>query len=234
MLSRHRLLALYDQARYCAMNRIPGAFVECGVWRGGAVAVMARANIEEEDRRRELHLFDSFEGIPEPDARIDGKRAIEEARRFGTGITGKLVANPQFYTSMGRPYGNQEDSQKLLLNVVGYPSAYLHYHKGFFEQTVPQVAQQLCEIALLRLDGDWFSSTKVCLDHLYDLVADGGIVSIDDYGAYEGCRLAVEDFFLSRRISPYLHYVDRENVFLIKSGNANANAKQVTYGRPSN
>lgn len=73
------------------------------------------------------------------------------------------------------------------------------------------------KISILRLDGDWYSSTKVCLEHLYPLVSIGGVVIIDDYDAYDGCKKAVDEYLLSIGVSPFLIKVDDECVFFIKA-----------------
>lgn len=210
MLSRHRLESLYDQARHLETAGIPGSLVECGAWRGGAAGLVALANLKYGDRRRRLHLFDSFEGIPEPDEEVDGGRAIAEARRAGVGTGGRVIANPQFYEELGRGYGELERCRHLLEELIGYDPAYIEYHEGFFQDTVPSAADRIGEIALLHLDGDWYASTKTCMDHLYDSVVSGGLVVIDDYGAYDGCRKAVDEFLADRGLSVYLFQVDEE------------------------
>jgi O-methyltransferase len=82
---------------------------------------------------------------------------------------------------------------------TGVPSSQIEIHKGFFEQTLPRF--QPPPIAVLRLDADWYSSTAICLEHLWDAVMPGGIVLLDDYYHWEGCSRAVHDF-LSRRGAP--------------------------------
>jgi len=210
MLSDERLVCVYDQVVHAETSGIEGSFVECGAWRGGCAGLMALANLAHGVERRQIHLFDSFSGIPEPDASVDGPRAILEARRFGVEPRGRLVSQPQFYRNMGRQTGSLSDCRHLLEALVGYPAGFISYHQGFFEETVPAVAGQTAPIALLHLDGDWYSSTKVCLDHLYDLMVPGGLVTVDDYGAYEGCRKAVDAFLQERGLRPFMHRVDRE------------------------
>ncbi len=216
MLSRRRLLSLYQCVVACEKKPLPGDYVECGVWKGGAVGLMALANLRYGQARRHLHLFDTFEGIPEPDEAVDGERALEEARRLGLGAQGRLSANPQFYENMGRDVGTVETNRKLLAETIGYDAGFIHYHKGFFQETVPAVARSINTIAILRLDGDWYASTKVCLEHLYDQVVGGGFVIIDDYGAYEGCRRAVDDFLAQRHIKVRLREVGAELRLFVK------------------
>lgn len=209
MLSRPRLEAIYDQVLFCEREDLEGAFVECGVWKGGAVGLMALANLKHSHSRRHLHLFDSFCGIPEPDDTIDGTWAVEQAKAHGTGVEGRLIANPQLYEKLGYGVGTQEDNRRLLEGTIGYDPDFIHYHEGFFQDTVPLAATEIGAIALLRLDGDWYASTKVCLEHFYDRVVPGGVITIDDYGTYEGCSKAVDEFLCARGLRIYLHPLDR-------------------------
>jgi hypothetical protein len=177
---------------------------------------MALANMKYGSRRRHIHLFDSFEDICEPDAAVDGARAVREVKKWSKGdATGKLQPLHGFYDAFGGP-GSLEGNRALLERTIGYDRNYLHYHKGWFQDTLPADAPGIGEIALLRLDGDWYASTKVCLEHLYDKVVKGGFVVVDDYGAYEGCRKAVDEFMQSRSIKAYLHHVDMECKYWIK------------------
>ena len=178
--------------------------------------MMALANLESSTVPRNIHLFDTFAGIPEPNADVDGDRAIREAEAAGMGIGGKLVPNPEFYTQMNREIGYEEDSRDLLGNVVGYPMDRVHYHTGFFEETIPTAGGSLEAIGFLHLDCDWYRSTKVALDHLYDLVVPGGWIQIDDYGTYEGCRRAVDEFLGSRSLMPDLARIDAEVCAFVK------------------
>ena len=216
MLPDHRLASLWAQVQHLESDGVAGSFVECGVWRGGASGMVALSSLACGDAHRELHLFDTFEGIPEPDADVDGDRAVSEARAQGVATTGQLIANPQFYTNQGRSPGSESDARHLLTGPVGYPDALIHVHRGFFQETVREAATTIGPVALLHLDADWYSSTQVCLAHLYDLVVQGGLISIDDYGAYEGCRRAVDEFLDARGISIYLHPTDAEAVTFAK------------------
>jgi O-methyltransferase len=96
----------------------------------------------------------------------------------------------------------------MLLNLVHYPERLLRYHVGWFQDTVPAAAEKIGPIALLRLDGDRYDSTKVCLESLYSNVRRGGIVVIDDYGQFEGCRRAVDEFTSKMPIPFMLHRID--------------------------
>lgn len=217
MLSKRRLVTLYQQVAYCERNGIPGAFVECGVWKGGAMGLMALANLQTVHARRTLHLFDAFKEICEPDAAVDGEQALRETRPFteggaeGQGALRPLVG---IYDALGGP-GTLAENRQLLERTIGYPPEMVHYHVGWFQETLPAVHETIGPIAILRLDGDWYASTKICLEYLFDKVVPGGIVIIDDYGTYEGCRRAVDEFLASRDVKGYLHNVDHTGRYLV-------------------
>ncbi len=207
MVSLPRLASLWLQVRYVDKHRIPGALVECGVWRGGAIAMMALAHMRSHEVPwRSLHLFDSFEGLPEPRADVDGIGAIQFARGRADG---KLVP-------VGQCVSSADDSRDLLLATLKYPVELVHYHNGWFQVTIERDGPEVGPIAVLRLDGDWYESTKVCLEHLYPHVARHGVVVIDDYAFYEGCRRAVDEF-LSNQVEPVmLHHIDQDARYWIK------------------
>ena len=215
MLPRTRLLSLYDQVAYCQTAGVPGALVECGVWKGGAVGLMARSLIDSGGSYRDLHLFDSFQGICEPDPAVDGELALREVGYRPDLSSGVIKPVKGIYDSVGGP-GTVSECRALIEQRIGYPAERVHYHVGWFQETVPESRGTIGSIAVLRLDGDWYASTKVCLDHLYDLVVPGGFVILDDYGTYEGCRKATDEFLEQRGVQTYLHRVDRGCCYLVK------------------
>ena len=210
MLAPVNLLTLFEQAVYCEKQNIPGAFVECGVWKGGAVGVMALANLRFGAKRRPLHLFDAFDDICAPDAETDGQKAVADMGHFA-GVTdkhrmqGQLTPIKGFYDDFGG-HGTVAACRELLEKRIMYPSEYIHYHSGWFQETIARDADQIGEIAVLRLDGDWYESIKICLEHLYDKVGAGGVVVIDDYGYYEGCTKAVDEFLERKKVKTFLSY----------------------------
>lgn len=213
MLPHVRLVSLHRQVEDCERRGIPGAFVECGTWKGGAVGLMALANLRFGRGRRVLHLFDSFMGIPEPDPEMDGAKAISEVRSVGCHPAGRLRPVAGFYESFADGTGTLADNRWLLEEVIGYPSTHLRYHAGWFQDTVPTVGPSMEPIALLRLDGDWHASTRVCLEGLFSRLSPGGILIVDDYGCYEGCRRAVDDFLAERGVRLPLQPIDNQGVF---------------------
>ena len=180
--SPERIVAVVEAVRYITRRRIPGAVVECGVWRGGSVMAAAKALLALGAAERDLYLFDTFEGMSAPtDRDVDyvGQRAERELARSSRTGDGYWC------------YASLEDVQQSV-GTVGYPESRVHYVRGKVEDTIP--GQAPAEIALLRLDTDWYESTKHELQHLYPRLAPGGVLIIDDYGHWKGARQATDEF----------------------------------------
>ncbi len=163
---------------------VRGDFVECGVFAGAQCAIMARVASRDKKHVRLVHLFDSFEGIPHAGPEDD--ETITAC--VGKNQDGALVSSDVSVASVEQVRSNMSE--------WGIDSSLLRYHVGWFQETVPMLASTLAArgIAVLRLDGDLYESTLVCLKHLYPLVSAGGFVIIDDY-ALTGCRKACGCYF---------------------------------------
>ena len=198
MTSVERLYALWDAVRYVAAATVPGHLVECGVWRGGSVMLMALALIRAKATDRTLWLYDTFTGLPRPDPELDvdvlGNRAIDgwQPRNIGG----------------GKIYWALADEADVRANIAAteYPAAKLRFVRGQVERTIP--AQVPDEIAILRIDTDWYASYRHILAHLYDRVVPGGVVIFDDYGHFLGARRAVDEFRAERSIVAPMVRVD--------------------------
>ena len=183
-----RVVALIDAVRYCVDRDTPGDFVECGVWRGGSVIAMIMA-LQHIGAERDIWLYDTFEGMTEPTehdtSALHGSATDtwREAQERGE------KAFPEFFDP------DLFNEQLVRDNVLstGYPESRLHFVRGPVEQTIP--GQAPAQIALLRLDTDWYESTRHELEHLYPRLPEGGVLIIDDYGHWEGARRAVDEFF---------------------------------------
>ena len=190
--SRGALLDLAQMVRTVLTFDIPGNLVECGVWRVGAALLMADLLRQADATDRSVWLFDSFEGLPPP-RRVDGLAAL---------VYNRNTSSPEYYDS-GRASLDEVRQTAEQLGV----GPYIQVVKGWYEQTLPLCRDRLGQIAILRIDGDWHASVRCCLDNLFDQVVDGGLVIIDDYYAYDGCRLAVHEFLSERRLSYALESV---------------------------
>jgi hypothetical protein len=195
-----RIIALRDAVRYVIRADIPGAFVECGVWRGGSMQVIARTLTEIGVTDRDLYLFDTFEYMPAPTERdVDawGRPALDDWRRYEA--EGESAADPAFWF---KPF----EEVKSKLYSCGYPNDRFHFVKGLIEDTVPSQAPE--SIALLRLDTDWYESTKHELVELVPRMLPGSVVIIDDYGHFRGARDAVDEYLDSSDLVVLLHRLD--------------------------
>lgn len=182
MTSYERIFALIVAVRYVVRHAIAGEVVECGVWRGGSMQAVARTLLELGATDRELHLFDTFEGMPPP---------TEADRRIRGGPTAQELLASQPPSGLVWAIASLEDV-RAGMERVGYPAQRVHYHPGRVEQTIPGEAPG--RIALLRLDTDWYESTRHELEHLYERLTPGGVLIIDDYDYWEGSRRAVDEF----------------------------------------
>jgi O-methyltransferase len=182
MTSADKLYALILATRYVAEHSIPGDIVECGVWRGGSMQAAARTLLSCGDTSRDLYLFDTFEGMPPPsddDVRLADGSSAEE-----------LLATSQRESKVWA-VATLDDVQQGFESVP-YPGEQVHFVKGLVQDTVPQEAPE--QIAILRLDTDWYESTRHELEHLYPRLSPGGVLLIDDYGYWQGSRKAVDEF----------------------------------------
>jgi O-methyltransferase len=166
------LEATYDITCAILIRDTPGDFVECGVFAGAQVAAMAKACMDLNGMDRRIHLFDSFQGVPAPGPYDNDIRAAG----------GIWLSPPVSACSL--------DDVKANMQEWGIDPALLVYHCGLFEETIPRA--EIDSIALLRLDGDLYASTRVCIEHLYPKVSRGGWCIVDDW-ILDGCRRAVNE-----------------------------------------
>ena len=205
MLSLPRLANAYDCVVSINKEGIEGDIVECGVWSGGCVGLMALAHNESGKIRREFHLFDSFEGLHQPSLK-DTDFLDEPLLSNGTAelkATGACVG------------GSREFVEDFLVNRLNLNPQTLRFHVGWFRDTIPIAAPGIDKIALLRLDGDLYESTKQALEGLYEQVQPGGYVIIDDFG-FAGCRQALVEYFAVHGELPELLPIDAQSVYFRK------------------
>ena len=198
MTSIERRFALIEAVRHLHRAGVPGALVECGVWRGGSAMLMASQSLAL-GQMRDIYLYDTFEGMPPPDA--------VDVDFTGVAASARMEATRTDADNSAMWCRAQLDEVKANLRTTGYPDAFLHYVVGKVEDTIPSVAPET--IALLRLDTDWYSSTKHELEHLYPRLQSGGVLIIDDYGYWKGARQAVDEYFAGRKDAPLLVRVDQ-------------------------
>ena len=183
VVSRSKLSTLYSLARRIESAGIEGIVAECGVFRGGSAALLAAAT----SPARQVYLFDSFQGLPEPGEK-DGQQARALYREgWCQGTAGDVRA---------------------VCRRLGVADSRVHLVEGWFQDTLPAFPPH--PVALLHIDADWYESVRLCLDTFYDRVSPGGCIVFDDYGRWEGCTRAVDEFLSARGLRDRLvggHYV---------------------------
>lgn len=196
MVKAGRSYALWDAVNYVCRRNVPGCFVECGVWRGGQSMLAALAFLRN-NRLPDLHLYDTFAGMAQPtehDVRSStGRPAIHKWSSTQT-----EDHNEWCYASL--------EDVKVNMASTGYPPDKIHYHVGKVEKTLLHSAPE--RISILRLDTDWYESTKVEMEILFPRLQSGGVLIIDDYGTWQGARKAVDEYLAAHNI----------NLLLVRNG----------------
>jgi len=199
MAGLERSYSLYKALQFLHQNNIKGDLVECGVWRGGSCMLMAYFFKSVGETSRRIYLYDTFEGMAQP-GEADGEREKQEWER--------LRLNEQTSSWCLSPLEDvKENMQK-----TGYPIEHVVYIKGKVEETLPGTIPQ--EIALLRLDTDWYTSTLHELKHLFPLLVQKGILLIDDYGVWQGAQKATDEYFENKPL--FLQRIDNSGRLVIK------------------
>ena len=181
--SLERVVTLADAVEYVVQAGVPGDLAECGVWRGGSSMAIALTLLGRGAGERRLWLYDTFGEMPAPGAndRDYAGRAVAGHEATMLGEAGLALADV-----------------RAAMRSTGYPEDRIEYVAGRVEETIPSRAPE--QLALLRLDTDWYESTHHELVHLYPRLTPGGVLIIDDYGHYAGARQAVDEYFAERPI----------------------------------
>jgi O-methyltransferase len=198
-----RVHALLDSVAYVVARGIPGAFAECGVWRGGSVMAMLLKLKALGVTDRDVYLYDTFEGMTLP---TDADTSPFEESALSAWSKAQAGGKRAWDSMFGADKFDEQGVRETLL-ATGYPESRLHFVRGMVENTLPAQAPEA--IALLRLDTDWYESTRHELEHLYPRLATGGVLIIDDYGHWEGAKRAVDEYFASGKTPlPLLNRID--------------------------
>ena len=205
MVGRSGLFFTYDIAAEIEKNNIDGCFVECGVARGGCSALMAMV-ASEYKRNRKIWLFDSFEGLTDPTIEDEYKEPIIYLPKDKSAS----LASP------GYCLGTYDEVAKLLFSKLSLNKNNVFMVKGWFQDTLPKYKDKIGAIAILRIDADWYESTKCCLENLYDNVITGGYIIIDDYGSVIGCKKATDEFLKNKNLNVKLIFDDRGGCYFAK------------------
>lgn len=189
---------LYNLGRYVVEQNIPGDFVECGVCNGGSAAAIALGLGRS---GKKIWLYDSFQGLPEIREEVDGV--------FASNYVGKCIGS--------------ENNVKAALNIAGCNNHNYIIKKGWFKDTFKDPLPD--KVALLHIDADWYASVKLSLETFYERVAEGGVIVLDDFGCWEGCRQAFYDFAEERKIKPLIERFGFSQAFWFKGKTHNRDLK---------
>lgn len=206
MTSVERMYALYQSVKYLVGQGIPGDFVECGVWRGGSSMIIAMTLLQCGITDRPIWLYDTFEGMSEPgseDKSFSGDSAVKLLEKEDKSVETSIWC-----------YSSIDDVKKNLFS-TGYPASNIHFIKGKVEDTLPSNSHS--SISLLRLDTDWYESTKIELQLLYPRLYKGGVLIIDDFGHWEGAKKAVVEYFNQTAIPSLLCRIDYTGRLMVKA-----------------
>jgi O-methyltransferase len=204
MTSQERIIATIDSAHYVSQHNIPGAFVECGVWRGGSsMAAMLTFLQYSSEPDRDIYLYDTFEGMTPPG-------------EFDKSFKGVTAASQLAETPRGTGIWCEAGLEDVKTNIrsVGFPGERTHFIRGKVEDTIPGTIPE--RIAILRLDTDWYESTRHELEHLYPRLVSGGILMIDDYGHWAGARKAADEYFAAMSTPIFLNRIDYTGRIAVK------------------
>jgi hypothetical protein len=207
MTSTDRMFSLYKAVEYIIKNGIEGDFVECGVWKGGSSMLIAKTLLKFGVSNRHIWMYDTYEGMSEPTDK-DKDPAGTSAEELLKKSSKQDAASIWCYSGI--------DEVKGHLQSTGYPIELIHFIKGKVEDSIPVVMPEN-PIALLRLDTDWYESTKHEMDHLYPHLVQKGILIIDDYGHWQGARKAIDEYLSEHKIAMLLNTIDYTGRIAVKA-----------------
>ena len=199
-----RIYALHSATRYVIEAKVEGAFVECGVWKGGSMMMVAHTLKDMGVTDRKLWLYDTYEGMTDP-SEVD----VDWIGRSGAALmeTAKAAEGGAWARA-------QLDEVTANMESTGYPMSQMVFCRGNVLETIP--AQGPESIALLRLDTDWYESTKHELVHLFPRLSPRGVLIVDDYGHFKGARKAVDEYFGSLPEKYLMHRIDYSGRTIVK------------------
>lgn len=195
MTSLERMLALFESVSYLVSASVPGDIVECGVWKGGSAMICAETLVSLGETSRDLWLYDTFSGMPSP--------TKEDVNRYGV----RAQEIYDYYATQRSTWnGSTVDEVQDNLAKTGYPLEKVKIVSGDVVTTIPHSAP--AQVSLLRLDTDFYHSTRHSMRHLFPRIARGGVLFIDDYEWWRGARLAVDEVLEELSSSLFLMRVD--------------------------
>jgi hypothetical protein len=198
--SYERIECLFNSLEYINQNNINGDYVECGVWKGGNIIGILKYLESKSDFICDVYLYDTFSGMTEPE-------------NVDTDLN-QIYAKDILYRPNILCYSSLEEVKSNISNIVNYPAEKIKYIVGDVSETLLDENNIPKQISLLRLDTDWYKSTKIELEILWDKLVDGGVLIIDDYGHWNGCKKAVDEFFMGKNYK--FEKIDYTGIKIIK------------------
>jgi len=206
MTSIERLYGLIEAVKYVVKYNIPGDFVECGVWKGGSMMAIAETLIQLGVTDKQLYLYDTFAGMTAPTEEDKDQLERDAAAQLQEDADKKEESAVWAFSSLEEVKNN--------ISKINYPAANIHFIEGDVLQTIPGNTPH--SIALLRLDTDWYESTKHEIEYLYPKLQSKGVLIIDDYGFWKGSRKAVDEYIERNNIQVLLNRMDETGRIAIK------------------
>ena len=194
MTSPERIFALMKSINFIKNNNVEGDFVECGVWRGGNL-ILFQKFIEKYNLNKKIYAYDTFEGMSEPE-KIDETFKGESSLYLLNKLKKKKVNRKENILIADCSLEQVEQNFKKFTNKNNLISI-----KGDVEKTLNVKENLPNKISILRLDTDWYSSTKKELEILFPLLEKNGVLIIDDYGFWKGARKAVDEYFENKNVT---------------------------------
>lgn len=210
MTTIERMYSLYQSMNYIFQNNIEGNFVECGVWKGGSSMLIALMLKKQQMNNRKLYLYDTFEGMSEP-SEFDKTFSGQSAEILLTKEKKEIQSSVWCYSSL--------DEVKQNLFSTGFGKENIIFIKGKVEDTIKDNLPG--NLSLLRLDTDWYESTKIELELLYPLLQNKGVLIIDDFGHWDGAKRAVIEYFEKIKFNPFLFRIDFTGRLMLKPDDKN-------------
>ncbi len=206
MTSIERISELYNSLEYIRLHNIEGDFVECGVWKGGNIlGILEYLNFHNMTDRK-VWLYDTFKGMTEPEE-ID----IDLTNQKASNILQHVLC----YSPLNEVKQNLSNSK--------FPKNNINYVIGDICNTLDIESNLPTKISLLRLDTDWYKSTKKEMEILYPLLIDNGVLIVDDYGHWKGSKTAVDEYFKLKNLIPKISFIDYTGIKIIKTNNEKDN-----------
>ena len=202
-----------EAVKYILDNRIQGCFVECGVDAGNFQVAWIR-ELQKNNAVRNIYLYDTFSGLTEP-SEFDYTRPDAVYFSMDNNDVKNTWKSQIIDSNTNRWCYTPLDKVKMRLLLLGYPTENLHYIVGDVMQTLKMFVPE--KIAMLRLDTDWYESSKIELEMMYDRVVPGGLIIFDDYYHWDGQRRAVDEFFQQRGINVEIIKIDGKTGYMIKN-----------------